>query len=222
MPAAMINGTRGWVAEWLSGANSDNRFLPRINTEVPVDFIHGDIDRSVIVGQHYYGADLPPFSAGHEAWANHPGVISGWMSHNHEAGYNQWVIDDAPERFTTPLPRYKRVASVTKLHILFVAPQHQSEDNCDCLLHFQKMDLCPPCAGIFLPGFRYYRVRGSAEQIAIAGDLAEPETLLKPSCGRPDFTFQTGKKEARLSGLSCGLSPPPSIRVGLDAYIQWR
>jgi type VI secretion system secreted protein VgrG len=80
------------VAEWLAGPNWGSHFLPRIGNEVLVDFIDSDIDRPVIVGHN--GA-APSFSAGHEASANHPGVLSGWMSHNHEAGHNQWVVDDA-------------------------------------------------------------------------------------------------------------------------------
>ncbi|MCH2221721.1 MAG: type VI secretion system Vgr family protein, partial [Dechloromonas sp.] len=70
------SGTWVRVAEWLSGANWGSHFLPRIGTEVMVDFLDGDIDRPIIVGQAYNGADLPPFSAGHEAGANHPGVLS--------------------------------------------------------------------------------------------------------------------------------------------------
>jgi type VI secretion system secreted protein VgrG len=54
------------VAEWLSGPNWGSHFLARIGNEVLVDFIDGDIDRPIVVGQSYNGADLPPFSAGHE------------------------------------------------------------------------------------------------------------------------------------------------------------
>ncbi|WP_255553143.1 phage baseplate assembly protein V, partial [Denitromonas iodatirespirans] len=37
------------VAEWLAGPNWGSHFLPRIGTDVLVDFIGGDIDRPVIV-----------------------------------------------------------------------------------------------------------------------------------------------------------------------------
>lgn len=77
------------VAEWLAGPNWGSHFPPRIGTEVLFDFIGGYIDRPIIVGQAFNGADLPPFSAGHEAEANYPGVLSGWMSHNSEEGHNQ-------------------------------------------------------------------------------------------------------------------------------------
>ncbi|WP_434516298.1 phage baseplate assembly protein V [Dechloromonas sp. ARDL1] len=39
-----------------------SHFLPRIGTEVMVDFLDGDIDRPIVVGQAYNGADLPSFS----------------------------------------------------------------------------------------------------------------------------------------------------------------
>ncbi|MCK7513685.1 MAG: phage baseplate assembly protein V [Desulfobacterales bacterium] len=54
------SGTWVRVAEWLSGANWGSHFLPRIGSEVVVDFLDGDIDRPIVVGQAYNGADLPP------------------------------------------------------------------------------------------------------------------------------------------------------------------
>jgi hypothetical protein len=97
------SGTWVRVADWLSGPNWGSHFLHRIGNEVMVDFQEGDIDRPVIVGQAYNGADLPPFSAGYEAGTNHPGVLSGWMSHNFDEGHNQWVADDAPGQLRTRL-----------------------------------------------------------------------------------------------------------------------
>ena len=91
------------VAEWLAGPNWGSQFLPRVGTEVLVDFIDGDIDRPLIVGQLYNGRDLPPFAAGVDAGVNHPGVLSGWTSHNLGSGYNQWLVDDAPGQLRTRL-----------------------------------------------------------------------------------------------------------------------
>lgn len=120
------SGTWVRVAEWLSGANWGSHFLPRIGTEVLVDFLDGDIDRPIIVGQSYNGADLPPFSAGHEAGANHPGVISGWMSHNHESGFNQWVIDDAPGQLRTRLATSENASQLGLGHLIHQAPESAS------------------------------------------------------------------------------------------------
>jgi type VI secretion system secreted protein VgrG len=63
---------------------------------VAVEFLEGDIDRPLIVGQLFNGQDAPPFAAGVDSDVNHPGVISGLHSHALDgAGYNQWVVDDA-------------------------------------------------------------------------------------------------------------------------------
>lgn len=118
------SGTWVRVAEWQAGANWGSHFLPRIGTEVLVDFVDGDIDRPVIVGQAYNGADLPPFSAGHEASANHPGVLSGWMSHNFEEGHNQWVVDDAPQQLRTRLATSENAGQLALGHLI-----HQSPDS---------------------------------------------------------------------------------------------
>jgi len=117
------SGTWVRVAEWLSGANWGSHFLPRIGTEVLIDFLDGDIDRPIVVGQSYNGADLPPFSAGHEAGANHPGVISGWMSHNHEAGFNQWITDDAPGQLRSRLATSENAGQLGLGHLVHQAPE---------------------------------------------------------------------------------------------------
>ncbi len=92
------SGTWVRVAELQAGPNWGSHFTPRIGDEVLVEFIEGDIDRPVIVASLHNGQDLPPFSAGVDSAANHPGVLSGWHSHNHESpsDFNQWVMDDAP------------------------------------------------------------------------------------------------------------------------------
>ncbi|HJV25911.1 MAG TPA: type VI secretion system Vgr family protein [Aromatoleum sp.] len=100
-PGNAASGTWVRVAEWLAGPNWGTSFVPRIGTEVLVDFLDADMDRPIVVGQLYNGEQLPPFSAGVDAAANHPGVLSGWMSHNFEAGYNQWVADDTPDQLRT-------------------------------------------------------------------------------------------------------------------------
>ncbi|MBS1158829.1 MAG: Rhs element Vgr protein, partial [Proteobacteria bacterium] len=116
------SGTWVRVAEWLAGPNWGSHFLPRIGTEVLVDFIGGDIDRPIIVGQAYNGADLPPFSAGHDAGANHPGVLSGWMSHNFEEGHNQWVLDDSPGQLRTRLATSENAGQLGLGHLIQQAP----------------------------------------------------------------------------------------------------
>ncbi|WP_434516297.1 DUF2345 domain-containing protein [Dechloromonas sp. ARDL1] len=62
-------------------------------------------------------------SAGHEAGANHPGVLSGWMSHNHEAGFNQWVTDDAPGQLRSRLATSENAGQLGLGHLIHQAPE---------------------------------------------------------------------------------------------------
>lgn len=111
------------VAEWLAGPNWGSHFLPRIGTEVLVDFLDADINRPVIAAQLHNGADSPPFSAGHDAPANHPGVLAGWMSHNHQTGHNQWVADDAPGQLRTRLASSEHASQLSLGHLIHHAPE---------------------------------------------------------------------------------------------------
>jgi len=73
----------------------------RLGSEVLVDFVGGDIDRPLIVGQLYNGQDRPPLAGGGQddgepSGANHPGVLSGWHSKGlDDQGFHEWVLDDA-------------------------------------------------------------------------------------------------------------------------------
>lgn len=81
------------VAEPVAGANWGAAFIARIGQEVCIDFIGGDIDRPVVTGQLYNGADPPPFHGAD----NHAGALAGIKSKEYAAGgFNQWVIDDTP------------------------------------------------------------------------------------------------------------------------------
>lgn len=85
------------IAEPLAGPNWGASFTPRVGTEVLVDYLEGDIDQPMIVGQFHNGSDAPPFSAGTDSAANHPGTLSGTHSYALDrSGHNQWVHDDAP------------------------------------------------------------------------------------------------------------------------------
>ncbi|PNR54645.1 type IV secretion protein Rhs, partial [Xanthomonas oryzae pv. oryzae] len=54
-PGDQRAGTWVPVAEWVAGPNWGSHFLPRIGSEVLVEFLHGDIDQPRITGQLYNG-----------------------------------------------------------------------------------------------------------------------------------------------------------------------
>lgn len=103
-PGDHTSGTWVPVAEWLAGPNWGSHFLPRIGAEVLVEFLHGDIDQPRITGQLYNGDVAPPFAAGIDGGANHPGTLSGLHTRGHDGGgTQQWVIDDTPGQLRTRL-----------------------------------------------------------------------------------------------------------------------
>ncbi|GHA82291.1 type VI secretion system Vgr family protein [Cognatilysobacter bugurensis] len=94
-PGDHTSGTWVRVAEWLAGPNWGSHALPRIGSEVLVEFLHGDIDQPVVTGQLYNGEVAPPFALTDAS--NHPGTLSGLHTQSLDgSGTQQWVIDDAP------------------------------------------------------------------------------------------------------------------------------
>jgi type VI secretion system secreted protein VgrG len=93
------------VGTAVAGPNFGSVFVPRIGTEVVIDYLHQDIDCPIITGQLYNGEDLPPFSAGQNSAANHPGVLKGIHTQglNNPDQYNQWQSDATPNQLRTRL-----------------------------------------------------------------------------------------------------------------------
>lgn len=103
-PSDQTSGSWVPVVEWVAGPNWGTAFLPRIGSEVLVEFLHGDIDQPRITGQLYNGEVEPPFGGGIDAHAQHPGVLSGLHTEAHDgSGTQQWVIDDTPGQLRTRL-----------------------------------------------------------------------------------------------------------------------
>ncbi|WP_312431762.1 type VI secretion system Vgr family protein [Achromobacter sp.] len=120
-PASETLGAWVRVAEPVAGSDWGGHFVPRLGQEVLVQFLHGDIDRPVVVGALYNGAgtenaannqvqggaakatgNAPAWFAGSEAGHAHNVVMSGFKtqalasSGQGMGGYNQLVQDDTP------------------------------------------------------------------------------------------------------------------------------
>lgn len=103
-PGDNRSGTWLRVAGAQAGPNWGAHHLPRQGTEVVVEFLDGDIDQPVVVAQLYNDTDLPPWSAGVDADANHPGTLSGWHSRGLDGnGHTQWLFDDTAGQVRTRL-----------------------------------------------------------------------------------------------------------------------
>lgn len=90
------SGTWVRVAEAAAGAHHGHNFVPRVGSEVLVEYAHGDIDQPVVVGQLYNGPATPPFAAGEGSGANHPGTLSGVQTQTLDGQPgSRWVLDDA-------------------------------------------------------------------------------------------------------------------------------
>lgn len=93
-PGDHTSGTWVRVAEWTAGPNWGSHALPRIGSEVLVEFLHGDIDQPVVTGQLYNGEVAPPFALAEAS--NHPGTLSGLHTQSLDGGgTQQWLVDDA-------------------------------------------------------------------------------------------------------------------------------
>ncbi len=111
------------VATPLAGPNWGASVLPRVGTEVLLSFIDGDIDRPVVSHQLHSAQDLPPWSAGEHAPANHPGVIAGWHASSLDgSGFNQWLTDDAPGQLRTRLASSQAASQLNLGHLIEQAP----------------------------------------------------------------------------------------------------
>lgn len=123
-PGNARSGTWVRVAQNVAGPNWGAVFTPRAGTEVLVDFVDGDIDRPLVVGQLHNGAHDLPWPAGVDASANHPGTLSGWHSpHLDQKGANQWLIDDATGQLRMRLASHSAATGWNELSLGYLVQQ---------------------------------------------------------------------------------------------------
>ncbi|MDQ1763263.1 type VI secretion system tip protein TssI/VgrG [Achromobacter aegrifaciens] len=126
-PGDDSSGTWLRVAGAQAGPNWGAHHLPRKGTEVLVEFLDGDIDQPVASAQLYNDADLPPWSAGEDAEANHPGRLSGWHSKGLDGeGHSQWLFDDTPRQMRT---RLSSSIGATQLGLGYLVEQGADESS---------------------------------------------------------------------------------------------
>ncbi|GGY28577.1 type VI secretion system Vgr family protein [Pseudoduganella albidiflava] len=115
----------------VAGANWGTHAVPRVGSEVLVDFIDGDIDRPIVIGSLYNGGgetdaqsnrisagtgaatgNAPAWFPGESGAHAHAAVLSGFKSQALQASqsgtgaYNQLVFDDAPGEPRVALQRH--------------------------------------------------------------------------------------------------------------------
>ncbi len=108
------------VAQPSAGADWGSSFLPRVGTEVLVDFVDGDIDRPVVVGMMHSPQDGQPWPGGEDSGANHAGVLSGLHTHSHagaQDGINQWVLDDTQGQLRMRLASWGQASPWSELSL---------------------------------------------------------------------------------------------------------
>ncbi|MDR6602067.1 type VI secretion system secreted protein VgrG [Achromobacter deleyi] len=126
-PGDDSSGTWLRVTGAQAGPNWGAHHLPRQGTEVVVEFLDGDIDQPVVVAQLYNDADLPPWSAGVNAEANHPGTLSGWHSQGLDGqGHSQWLFDDTAGQVRT---RLSSSIAASQLGLGYLVKQAPDESN---------------------------------------------------------------------------------------------
>jgi type VI secretion system secreted protein VgrG len=123
-PGNAQSGTWVRVAQGVAGPNWGAVFTPRAGTEVLVDYLDGDIDRPIVIGQLHNGQHDMPWPAGVDSSANHPGTISGWHSpHLDGQGANQWLIDDAAGQLRMRLLNYSARTGYSELTLGHIIQQ---------------------------------------------------------------------------------------------------
>lgn len=129
----------------VAGANWGAVAIPRVGSEVLVDFIEGNIDRPVVIGSLYNGkgrpdaqgaanGNTPTWFPGARGPHAHPAVLSGIKSQAMAASqkgtgaYNQLVFDDTPGQARVAL-QHHAAAHAGTAELNLGALRHQSDNQ---------------------------------------------------------------------------------------------
>lgn len=134
-PGDARSGTWVRVLQDQAGPDWGAVFTPRPGTEVLVDFIDGDIDRPIVIGQLHNGIHALPWPAGEGSQANHAGSLSGWHhplldDQGGTSGANQWLIDDSQGQLRMRLLSYSASHGHSELslgHLVQHSAQHDAQ-----------------------------------------------------------------------------------------------
>jgi len=94
-----------WVRVVWPGAGDGfgYQFLPRVGQEVLVAFLHGDIDRPVVIGALHNGRNAPPNFSGQRSLPGNR-ALAGIQSREHGGeGYGELLMDNTPGEVRTRL-----------------------------------------------------------------------------------------------------------------------
>jgi len=136
-PGDARSGTWVRVLQDQAGPDWGAVFTPRPGTEVLVDFIDGDIDRPIVIGQLHNGPHTLPWPAGAGSQANHPGTLSGWHhplldDQGGTSGANQWLIDDSQGQLRMRLLSYSASHGHSELslgHLVQHSARHDAQGS---------------------------------------------------------------------------------------------
>ncbi|TDP82065.1 type VI secretion system secreted protein VgrG [Aquabacterium commune] len=136
-PGDARGGTWVRVLQDQAGPDWGAVFTPRPGTEVLVDFIDGDIDRPIVIGQLHNGPHTLPWPAGAGSQANHPGTLSGWHhplldEAGGQSGANQWLIDDSQGQLRMRLLSYSASHGHSELslgHLVQHSARHDAQGS---------------------------------------------------------------------------------------------
>ncbi|WP_099335439.1 type VI secretion system Vgr family protein, partial [Malaciobacter canalis] len=80
-------------SNFFAGDNYGAQFLPRVNSEVIVSFVNGDIDKPIIIGSLYNGENKVPYNLPKDKTKSYIKTNS-MPQYEHKQGYNEILFED--------------------------------------------------------------------------------------------------------------------------------